>query len=295
MKNGNHINIKSKSDIWQKRMEVHMKDSGVKLNKEKIFGTIISLAIILTLGYGIISVAVSSGKKENKENIVNLNESQQDNVALHTEDVDEEYPDVLQVPEKVSSENEAEAANAGAKAEGLSAAQENIDTEIKVKEEKSQEESEAAKTSAKANEAAAYSFSESDTLIWPVTGEIILKYSMDTTIYFKTLGMYKCNPAISIAAEKGTNVGVAADGIVESVTYSEETGNTVAVAIGDGYVTTYGLMDNVVVKKGDKVTAGQLLGTVAGPTAYYVEEGCNLYFMLTKDGEPVDPAAYFED
>lgn len=51
----------------------------------------------------------------------------------------------------------------------------------------------------------------------------------------------------------------------------------------------------MVVKKGDTVVAGQLLGTVSDPTAYYVEEGPNLYFMLTKDGEPVDPAAYFED
>ena len=54
-----------------------MKDSGFKLNKEKVFGTIISFAIILTLGYGIYSVAVNSGRKENQENIVNLNESGQ--------------------------------------------------------------------------------------------------------------------------------------------------------------------------------------------------------------------------
>ena len=258
-----------------------MKDSGFKLNKEKVFGTIISFAIILTLGYGIYSVAVNSGRKENQENIVNLNESGQDNVALRTEDVTQEYSDILQVPEKTDGSDDAEAANAGAKAEGLSAAQENITTGKEAQgtdtAEKSQEsqEAQAAKTSAKANPAAAYSFDESDTLMWPVTGDIVLKYSMDTTIYFKTLGMYKCNPAVSIAAEAGTNVGVAADGVVESV--------------------TYGLIDNVVVKKGDTVVAGQLLGTVSDPTAYYVEEGPNLYFMLTKDGEPVDPAAYFED
>ena len=252
-----------------------MKDSGFKLNKEKVFGTIISFAIILTLGYGIYSVAVNSGRKENQENIVNLNESGQDNVALRTEDVIQEYSDILQVPEKTDGSDDAEAANAGAKAEGLSAAQENITTGKEAQgtdtAEESQEsqEAQAAKTSAKANPAAAYSFDESDTLKWP--------------------------PAGSIAAEAGTYVGVAADGVVESVTYSEETGNTVAVAIGDGYVTTYGLIDNVVVKKGDTVVAGQLLGTVSDPTAYYVEEGPNLYFMLTKDGEPVDPAAYFED
>ena len=233
-----------------------MKDSGFKLNKEKVFGTIISFAIILTLGYGIYSVAVNSGRKENQENIVNLNESGQDNVALRTEDVTQEYSDILQAPEKTDGSDDAEAANAGAKAEGLSAAQENITTGKEAQgtdtAEESQE-SQAAKTSAKANPAAAYSFDESDMLMWPVTGDIVLKYSMDTTIYFKTLGMYKCNPAVNIAAEAGTNVGVAADGVVESVTYSEETGNTVAVAIGNGYVTTYGLIDNVVVKKGDTV------------------------------------------
>ena len=252
-----------------------MKDSGFKLNKEKVFGTIISFAIILTLGYGIYSVAVNSGRKENQENIVNLNESGQDNVALRTEDVTQEYSDILQAPEKTDGSD-------GKEAQGTDTAEES-------------QESQAAKTSAKANPAAAYSFDESDMLMWPVTGDIVLKYSMDTTIYFKTLGMYKCNPAVNIAAEAGTNVGVAADGVVESVTYSEETGNTVAVAIGNGYVTTYGLIDNVVVKKGDTVVAGQLLGTVSDPTAYYVEEGPNLYFMLTKDGEPADPAAYFED
>lgn len=271
-----------------------MKDSGIKLDKEKVFGTIISLAIIFTLGYGIYSVAVNSGKSGNKENIVNLNESQQDNVALHTEDVTDGYADILQISETADSENKAEAANAGAKAERISAAQENIETQIEADGEMKQEKTQAVSTSGNAK-AEAYSFGESDTLMWPVNGEVILKYSMDTTIYFKTLGLYKCNPAISIAAEKGTNVGVAADGIVEDVMFSEETGNTVSVAIGNGYVTTYGLMDNVVVKKGDTVTAGQLLGTVASPTAYYVGEGCNLYFMLTKDGEPVDPAAYLED
>lgn len=271
-----------------------MKGSGLKLNKEKIFGTIISLGIILTLGYGIYSVATSSNKAENQENIVNLNETQGDNVALRTEDVTEEYSDILQFPSKESEEVQAEAANTGATATGLTASEENIKTEEEEAQETA-EQAQAAQTSAKSNPAAAYSFSETDTLLWPVSGDVLLKYSMDTTIYFKTLGVYKCNPAMSIAAEVGSNVGVAADGVVESVSVSEETGNTVSVAIGGGYVTTYGLLDNVVVKEGDTVVKGQLLGNVANPTAYYTEEGANLYFMLTKDGEPVNPAEFMED
>lgn len=280
-----------------------MKGSGFKLNKEKIFSGIISLGIILTLGYGIYSVATSSNKAENEGNIVNLNETQDNNVALKTEDVTEDYPDVLNFGNGAQeiSDSEVEAANAGAAAKGLNASEENIqtgkETESQTTEEQEEEQTEApaAQTSAKSNPAAAYSFSENDTMMWPVNGDVVLKYSMDTTIYFKTLGVYKCNPAISIASQAGTNVGVAADGVVESVNVSEETGNTVSIAIGDGYVTTYGLLDDVVVKQGDTVVRGQLLGKVAQPTAYYAQEGSNLYFMLTKDGTPVDPTAYFED
>ena len=46
-------------------------------------------------------------------------------------------------------------------------------------------------------------------------------------------------------------------------------------------------------KKGDKVTTGQLIGTVASPSAYYIEEGPGVYFKLTQYGEPVNPDAYF--
>ena len=128
----------------------------------------------------------------------------------------------------------------------------------------------------------------------PVQGDIVLKYSMDSTIFFESLNVYKCNPAISIASDVGTSVAAAASGIVQSVEVNEETGTTLTVAIGDGYETTYGLLDEVTVKAGDSIAAGQYLGTVASPTAYYVKEGSNLYFKLTKDGVPVDPMGFFE-
>ena len=46
-------------------------------------------------------------------------------------------------------------------------------------------------------------------------------------------------------------------------------------------------------KKGDKVVAGQLIGTVASPSAYYIEEGPGVYFKLTQYGEPINPDTYF--
>ena len=48
--------------------------------------------------------------------------------------------------------------------------------------------------------ARALSYNGTDRLSWPVQGNVILDYSMDSTIYFPTLDQYKCNPALIIHA-----------------------------------------------------------------------------------------------
>lgn len=272
------------------------KGRGRNSSKEKIFSVIISFAVIFTLGYGIYSVVNTAGKPQNSENnIVNLDETENENVAIRTEDADTPWEDTQD-----SDEGEgAEEANAGASSENAQSAGNNEEdvqeaTEAVTEPISITEETPVVEEAA-ADPVSGYSFGEGSSLLWPVQGDIILKYSMDSTIYYETLGVYKCNPSVSIAAAVGQNVGVAADGIVESVEIDEETGNTVSVAIGDGYTATYGMLDNVVVKAGDTVTAGQLIGTVAEPTAYYAQEGANVYFKLTKDGEPVDPTPLFEE
>lgn len=126
-------------------------------------------------------------------------------------------------------------------------------------------------------------------LLWPVTGDIILKYSMSNTVYFKTLAQYKCNPAVIISSKEGTNVKAAADGIVTKVTKSDEVGNLVTVDIGSGYLVTYGQLDNISVKEGQPVKEGSTIGKIAKPTKYYSEEGSNLYLQVTENDKPVDP------
>ena len=281
----------------------------MKSRREKIFAIIMPLAIVCALSYGVYSV-VNSTKNTKENNIVNLNDTEDGSVALKTEDV----TDTVMPDSDINDVTNAELANASAtkdnsseKTEGKS---ENENQDIKqnisynndsLENDVAQEEPSTQAIAGVVAEgqavsgvnsdidiASAYTFSEADSLLWPVSGDIVLKYSMDSTIFFPTLGVYKCNPAISIKADEGTNVGVAASGVVKSVTVNEETGTTVDVAIGNGYETTYGLLDNVV-RSGDKVTKGQLLGTVSAPTAYYTKEGANLYFKVTKDGVSVDP------
>lgn len=124
-----------------------------------------------------------------------------------------------------------------------------------------------------------------DNLLWPVDGNVILNYSMDHTIYHPTLMLYKCNPAIILDAEVGTEVKAAAKSVVTSIEWNEETGHTVTTAIGDGYSLVYGQLDeeSLRVKVGDALNEGEIIGKIANPTKYYTVEGSNLYFKVLKD------------
>ncbi|MCI9078347.1 MAG: peptidoglycan DD-metalloendopeptidase family protein [Lachnospiraceae bacterium] len=126
-------------------------------------------------------------------------------------------------------------------------------------------------------------------LLWPVSGDVILKFSMSNTVYFKTLAQYKCNPAVIIASEEGTKVKEAAGGTVTKVTHSDELGNMVTVDIGSGYTLTYGQLKDISVKEGQTIKEGDTIGKVAKPTKYYSEEGSNLYFQVMEEDKSVDP------
>lgn len=133
------------------------------------------------------------------------------------------------------------------------------------------------------------SFAGTEALTLPVVGEVLLDYSMDKAVYHKTMQQYRYNPALVLAASEGTAVTAAADGIVKSIYYDAQTGNTVTFELGDGYELTYGQLEEIAVTEGDRVSAGDMVGKVAAPTIYYSEEGANIYFKLTKDGVPVNP------
>jgi murein DD-endopeptidase MepM/ murein hydrolase activator NlpD len=135
---------------------------------------------------------------------------------------------------------------------------------------------------------------EENTLLWPAAGTILIDYSMDGSVFFPTLNQYKYNPALIIGSETGNQVVSAARGIVESVAIDEETGLTMTVNIGNGYRLIYGQLKETTAGEGEIVEAGTVLGYVSEPTRYYIKEGSNLYFEMTKDGEPVDPVLYLE-
>ncbi|MDD3239704.1 MAG: M23 family metallopeptidase [Lachnospira sp.] len=245
-------------------------DSGTK--KEKIISTIISVGIIMALVFGVYSVATNVKKGNDDNNIVNLNETEE-NVAIKIEDANLN-----------DDEDDAEAADSNA-----------IDNTVTLPVE--EETTFAEETTISAEQAAAavlsgFPFTDESVMSWPATGDIALKYSMDTTIFFKTLNQYKCSPAMLIATETGTQVKAAAPGIVKSVETTKETGITVTLNMGNGFEAVYGMLNEVSLNQGDVVNKDDILGTVGLPSAYYKEEGPGVYFEVLKDGVAVDPMSY---
>ena len=272
-------------------MEVNMDKD--RRNTVKIVSTIISLGIIAALIIGVVSVIKNVNANRNESgNIVNLNETEE-NVAMKTEDAEEN------IDESDAQDELLEANARGRMAEKNESVEKNNDElMISDKEDTTMQEEATVPPTLSSEEVMAeamrsFTFDESNKMAWPVLGHITLDYSMDETVLFKSLGVYKCSPGIIISSEVGTNVAAAASGVVTDVAELSETGTTVTVSIGNGYETTTGMIENVNLKKGDKVTTGQLIGTVASPSAYYIEEGPGVYFKLTQYGEPVNPDAYF--
>lgn len=136
-------------------------------------------------------------------------------------------------------------------------------------------------------------FSQEESLIRPTAGEVLLPYSMDGSIYFATLDQYKYNPAMVFAAEEGSAVGASAEGKVVDIYEDPQIGKAVTIDLGDGYQLTYGQLQDIQVSVDSYVNAGDIIGKIAAPTKYFSVEGTNLYFQLTKDGEPVNPENFF--
>lgn len=247
---------------------------------QKILTAIISVAIVAVLTFGIVSIVNTQSKSKEKaqENRVDLNAKN---------DVKE--------PTKISYENH-EAKNEE-KETTVEKEQPTVVVEQQAEAETKQQETEKVTENVQVNNKAEskYNFTENDILTWPVEGEIVLNYSMDRTIWFPTLKQYKCNPGIVIGAKEGTKVVASASGVVESVSQSEEYGTVIVVNIGGGYKTIYGQMNNSKnLKKGNAVIAGEEIGTVNKTSRYYISEGDNLFFKLTKDDKAINPIEYLE-
>ncbi len=124
-------------------------------------------------------------------------------------------------------------------------------------------------------------FAQTQSMMWPVEGNVLLDYSMDSTIYFPTLEQYKCNSGIVIQGEVSQPVAAPANARVL------ETGV-------DEYSLICGQLKEVSAVTGEYLEKGQIMGYVAEPTKYYTVEGPNVFMELRKGEQAMDPLDYLE-
>lgn len=256
--------------------------------KEKGFYISLLVGVIAILAVGIISANVLTGENEGAPQVA----EKEPEAALieepnETELAKAETPQTP-VPEKketqtedLSSSKTEEKDTKEKKAEDAKAADE---------EETAQEaEPETAQVISQSEKLSNLTFDEEKGLLWPVSGDVLLPFSIEKSIYFETLAQYKINPAVLIAGKEDMEVFSAYNGVITAIEENEETGLTVTASIGDGYELVYGNLKDVEWKEGDFIAEGTRLGLLSAPTKYYVKEGANLYFKVLENEEAVDP------
>jgi murein DD-endopeptidase MepM/ murein hydrolase activator NlpD len=123
--------------------------------------------------------------------------------------------------------------------------------------------------------------------LWPVIGRITSAFG--ETRFSPSSGGTRPHMGIDIAAPPGTPIAAAADGVVLIAGREAAYGRLVCIDHGHGYTTMYGHLKDIQVKPGDRVHAGQTLGTVgiSGNTT-----GPHLHYEVRIHGRPVNPFPY---
>ena len=129
----------------------------------------------------------------------------------------------------------------------------------------------------------------------PVSGETLMDYAMDCLSYNETTRDWRVHNGIDIAAEGGTAVCAAAEGVVYTTYEDEALGMTVVIRHDGGYVTMYSsLAKELEVKPGDTVALGQTIGYVDNTALLETAIGDHVHFCVTLNDKSIDPQEFFD-
>ncbi len=115
---------------------------------------------------------------------------------------------------------------------------------------------------------------------WPVSGTISSPFGTRWG---------KKHEGLDIAVPTGTNVKASAAGTVKRAFNNGDYGLFVEIDHGNGWITRYGHNSKLLVKAGDKVSAGQVIA-LSGSTGHSTGPHC--HFEIRKSGVPKDPLLY---
>ena len=137
---------------------------------------------------------------------------------------------------------------------------------------------------------------ESEETVLPVNGQIIRPYAADRLTYHPTTRDWRVHTGVDLAAEAGASVAAAKAGTVTAIYEDEAFGTTVVILHNEDYTTHTGnLGEELSVAAGDKVSAGDIIGTVGTTALQETADPAHVHFEVYKDGQPTDPVAFLTE
>ena len=101
---------------------------------------------------------------------------------------------------------------------------------------------------------------------------------------------WRFHHGIDLAGTWQENIKVSADGVVTFAGYHGSFGKVIRIRHNYGIKTTYGHLAKILVKKGQIVSEGQVIGKM-GRTGRV--DGAHLHYEISVNGKSKDPAIYF--
>lgn len=135
----------------------------------------------------------------------------------------------------------------------------------------------------------------STTPVWvrPTDGEVSQAFSGTKLIYQETFGDWRVHAGADYSGNAGDHVYAVQNGEVTDVTNDSLWGSCITIKLSDNRTAIYrGLSEDTKVKTGSKVSAGDVIGTIAELVPAEASQSAHLHFeLLDADGVPVDPEA----
>ncbi len=124
--------------------------------------------------------------------------------------------------------------------------------------------------------------------IWPLQGYISSYFGWRSNPFGSGWDFHK---GIDIVAYYGAPIRAAADGTVESAGWNGGYGRLITIYHRDGIETAYGHLSEIIVKAGDKVKKGQVIGYEGSSGD---ATGPHLHFEIRISGTVIDPLEYLQ-
>jgi len=106
--------------------------------------------------------------------------------------------------------------------------------------------------------------------------------------FYKSVTMHT---GMDLLAATGAEVLAAADGVVEKATRKgKKDGNSITINHRNGYVTKYNNLGNILVRQGQKVSQGTVIGRIGMSGMSFAP---HLHYEVWYNGEAMDPMNYF--